>query len=422
MNAVEPVLLVASSGGQSYREYLLASLSRRHRVWLLNPTQPTWQSPYLTGATVVDVSSPAALVAAARQVAAVHPVQGLVCYDEAVIVPAAHAVEALGLHGMRVEAASRCRDKRRTRQTLTAAGIGQPVSIAVSCLEEAERAAGTTGYPLVLKPRGLGASEGVVRVDRATELPGAFAAARSASHPGVPTYEVGVLVEQFLDGPEISVDGFVCDGWYEPMFVAHKRVGLEPFFEEIEHVVVPDDPLLRDQELLTMLAAAHRALGVDRAITHTEVRFTPAGPRIVEVNGRLGGDLIPYLGWLATGIDPAAVAAQLATGERPNPAAEHRGCVGIRFAYPPEECVVSAVTVPEPDPELGLVTAAALAAPGTELRLPPSEYVARYGYVICVAADQAGCRSRLQAAAARLALHRRPLPVAAEAAGQGGAR
>jgi biotin carboxylase len=420
MSAADPVLLVASSGGQSYREYLLASLARRHPVWLLNPSEPTWQSRYLAGATVVDVSDPTALVAAARQVAAIRPLLGLVCYDEAVIMPAAHVVEAIGLPGMRMDAVARCRDKRRTRETLAAAGIGQPVSIAASCLEEAESAARATGYPLVLKPRGLGASEGVIRVEDAAGLPEAFAGARSASHPGVPTYDAGVLVEEFLDGPEVSIDGFVSDGTYEPLFVAHKRVGLEPFFEEVEHVVVPGDPLLRDEGLLTMLHDAHRALGVDQAITHTEVRFTPAGPRIVEVNGRLGGDLIPYLGWLATGIDPAAVAAQLATGERPGPVAENRACLGIRFAYPPKECVVTSVSVPDPDPELGIVTAAALVAPGTELHLPPREYVARYGYVICIAPDLAGCRRRLRAAATRLALEWRPLPV--RAASGGGAR
>ena len=85
--------------------------------------------------------------------------------------------------------------------------------------------------------------------------------------------------------------------------------------------------------------------------------------------------------------------------------------------------MVGSVGVPDPDPELGIVTAAALAGPGTELRLPPHEYVSRYGYVICVAPDLEGCRRRLEAAASRLVLDRLPLPAAAEAVGvHGGGR
>jgi hypothetical protein len=79
--------------------------------------------------------------------------------------------------------------------------------------------------------------------------------------------------------------------------------------------------------------------------------------------------------------------------------------------------VVTSVSVPAPDPELGIVAAAALVSPGTELRLPPREYVARYAYAICIAPDLAGCRRRLQAAANRLALEWRPLPVSAVSGG-----
>jgi biotin carboxylase len=414
MNDSDPVLLVAGSGARSYREYLLASMARSHRLWLLDAIEPTWQSSHLAGATTVDVSDAAALVRAAREVCASRPVLGLVCYDEAVILQAAHVVAALGLHGMTVDAVRRCRDKRLTRETLREAGIPQPVSIAVSCRDEAEPCAALTGYPLVLKPRGLGASEGVIRVEDAAGLTAGFHSAQSASHPGVPTYAVGVLVEEYLDGPEISIDGFVCDGCYQALFLAHKQVGLAPFFEETEHVVMAGDPLLHDVELLSMLSAAHRALGVDRGITHTEVRFTARGPRIVEVNGRLGGDLIPYLGWLATGVDPGVVAAQLATGACPRPEPTRQGCVGIRFCYPPEDCQVRSVDLPDLDPELGIVAAVALASPGTELRLPPREYVSRHSYVICEGRDLESCRRRLESAASRLVLDWRPSPVTPE--------
>jgi biotin carboxylase len=406
MRVPHPVLLVAGSGSQSDQEHLLASLAGRHPLWLLDPAAPGWQRPYLAGSTRVDLSDPFALGQAAREVRSARGVLGLVCCDESAALPAAQAAATLGFAGTAVEAVRRCQDRRRMRATLARAGVPQPASIAVSRLEEAMAAATITGYPLVLRRRAAGSGAAAVRVDGPAGLADGFA---RASADG-PTHDAGVLVEEFLDGPEIGVDGFVCDRRYRALFVARTRVGMAPFFEKLEHLVMADDPLLDDEELLATLADAHRALGLDHGMTHAQVRFTSRGPRVVDVHARTGKDLIPYLGWLATGIQPGVVAAQMATGEQPRPEPERRACVGIRFAYPATDCRVRAVGVLEPDPDLGMVTAAALAAPGTELRLPPRGYRSRYAYVICAATHLEACRLRLEAAAARLRLDWRPLP------------
>ena len=398
------LLLVVGSGNQHYREYLLESVASRHRLWLLDANEPTWQLRHVVGWSVVDVFDVQGLVAAARAVATTRPVVGVLCYDEALILPAAHVAAALGLPGMAPEAVERCRDKSKTRATLAAAGLPQPHSVAVSCFEQARSVAGLIGYPLVLKPRALGASQGVIKVDDFARLEAAFRVASSASYPGVPTYADGVLVEEYLDGPEISIDGFVVDGTYHPLFLARKQVGLAPYFEETGHMVTARDELLADGDLRDHLNAAHRALGIQHGITHTEVRLTSRGPRIVEVNGRLGGDLIPYLGWLATGIDPGHVAADLAIGRHPTPQPSSSRSAGIRFLYPPRDCRVLSIRVPEPDPALGIHRAVALATPGMELRLPPNGYVSRYAYIICEAAAAAACASFLEAAAGRAEL------------------
>ena len=134
----------------------------------------------------------------------------------------------------------------------------------------------------------------------------------------MPTYEDGVLVETYLDGPEISIDGAVVDGRYVPLFVARKQLSEHPYFQETGHVVDASDELQRSPELMEMLRRAHVALGLRRGMTHSEVRLTSNGPRIVEINARLGGDLIPYVGMLATGIDPARVAVDVVLGREPD--------------------------------------------------------------------------------------------------------
>ncbi len=133
-------------------------------------------------------------------------------------------------------------------------------------------------------------------------------------------------------------------------------------------------------------------------ITHTEVLLSERGPVIVEVNARLGGDLIPYLGKLATGLDPARVAVDLATGTRPAMEPTSNRCVGIRFGYPPQDCLVRAVSMPAPGRADGLLEATAMVSPGTELLLPPRAHLGRYGYVICEADDAGTCAARIDAA------------------------
>lgn len=399
----EGLVLLVGSGRRPYREYLLAGAARRRRLWLLEAEEPTWQTPYVAGTTVVPPLDPArgvpdreGLVRAAVEVAARHAVIGAFSYDDALLSPTAQIVEALGLPGPTVDAVENCRDKHRSREALRAAGLPQPRSAPVATLEDATAAAEAFGYPVVLKPKGRGASVGVVRVDGPHDLPDGYGVAERSSRGTNPAYDGGVLVEEMLRGPEISVDGVVSDGDYVPLFLAHKRVGLEPYFEELGHVVDPNDPLLGDGDLLDLLTRTHRALGLRHAITHTEVKLDSGA--IVEVNGRLGGDLIPYLGQLATGIDPGAVAADVAVGVRPTIEPRPVETLGIRFAYPPRDCRVLEVSVPAPGSVPGLRQAAAMAPDGATLRLPPRAFANRYAYVICSAEDPETCDRRLDRA------------------------
>ena len=82
----------------------------------------------------------------------------------------------------------------------------------------------------------------------------------------------GVVGEPYRDG---------SGNEYLPMFVARKRTGMFPYFEEVGHVVDAADPLLHDDSLMETLAEAHRVLGVENGLTHAEVRLTERGPLII---------------------------------------------------------------------------------------------------------------------------------------------
>lgn len=400
------VVLLIGSGLQPYRQYLMEGAARRYRLWLLDEQEPTWQRSWSAGASVVScldevrmIPDQQGLIEAALRVAAARPVLGAFTYDELLVIPTAQITQRLGLRGLSPESAARCRDKHRTRQALTAAGLAQPAFEVARSSAEASRIADAIGYPVVAKPLGMAASVGVIRADSRAGLEHAFCVAERASHFGPAAHEGAVLVEELIEGPEISVDGAVVAGEYQGFCLARKHAGMAPYFEEIGHSVDPADPLLDDPQLREALAAAHRALGVRDGVTHAEVKFSSRGPVIIEINARLGGDLIPRLGMLATGIDPGQVAADVAVGVPPLLDRSRHGCVAIRFLYPPQDCRVLQVSLPEPDAVPGLVAAHAIARAGDVLRLPPRAHLARFAYLICAADDPGSCADRLEAAA-----------------------
>lgn len=417
MTAANGTLLVIGSGLKVYREYLVAPISRRARAAgletvLLNNLKPTWQREYFDEVVVANVFDSQVMGAAAREVAARRRVVGVMCWDEPLVLDAGLLAAEFGVPGLSARGVRGCRDKELTRAELTAAGLHQPGFELTTTVEQARAAAARIGYPVVLKPRAMGASIGVVFAAGPDELERAFGIALSASQVDPGPYRESVIVEEFAPGPEISIDGAVHKGEYLPLFVARKHSSDHPYFEEVGHIVDGADPLLADRELVQTLARAHQALGIEDGITHSEVRLTDRGPLIIEVNGRLGGDLIPFLGRIATGIEPGEVLFDVATGQRPDTAPTRRAVAGIRFNYPEQDCLLRSVTLPEQAP--GLVTAAPMAEPGTVLRLPPGGYLARHSFVVCQADTTKACEQRLAAAAALVELDGEPVgpPVA----------
>ena len=399
MTGTRPLIILVTSGYHLYREYLLKLVAGAARVWLFTDAEPGWEHPYIAGHTVVDTLDPAAMIEAAAELTAKAPVHGVLCWDEVRMVQSATVAQALGLPGGDPQALGRFRAKHQTRTALAAAGVPQASSSLVTSVTEARAAAGRIGYPVIVKPRALGASFGVSGVDGPDQMAAAYRHAREATEDGVPYYTEWVLVEEYMAGPEISVDAACVDGELMPLFVARKISGFPPHFEEIGHTVDAADPLLTDAGLLGVLSAAHRAVGFRNGITHTELRLTISGPKVVEINCRLGGDLIPYVGYTASGIDPGRVAAQVACGIRPDVAPTRKQVAAVQFFYPDRDVTVAEVTADLSGLPATVDTVGVLTFPGQRLELPPAGHVTcRYAYAVAAAATLGECAAAIDAA------------------------
>lgn len=238
----------------------------------------------------VDLRDPAG--AAAAIVHAVPDAKAVVAVDDSGLLAATRAAETLGLAHNPLAAAASTRDKLEMRRRLAAAHIPQPAFRAAGPGEVAGAGA-EVGYPAVIKPTGLSASRGVIRVDGPEAAERAEQRIRriltSAGHDPV----APLLVEEYLPGAEVVVEGLLSGGSFETLAIIDKPDPLEgPFFEETIFTT-PSRHAADTREALRALASgAAEALGLVVGPIHAEARIPEHGPpRLIEVAARTIGGL-----------------------------------------------------------------------------------------------------------------------------------
>ncbi|GHD53727.1 ATP-grasp domain-containing protein [Streptomyces galbus] len=402
---------VVGCGNPPYRRYALADLAERVETALVQPGPLQWQRPYIEDRfrTADTCDADAVTEAVADLLTSADGAGAVLTWDETLLATTAEVARRLNLPHLGPEAVRCCRDKLTTRQVLAAAAVPSAGFRHVHGRAEAVSAAADLGLPVVVKPRSLAGSIGVTLARTPDEVGRAYETATTSAFPGIDRL-AGAIVEEYLTGPEISVDCAVDGGRVHIVNVARKRLGFAPYFEEIGHLVAPwrEEPWSADVELV--VTAAHAALGLRTGVTHSELRLTPSGPRVVEVNGRLGGDFIPLLGRLATGVDQVAAAADLALGRTPDVSPRHERCAEVRFVYPAHDAVVRELDVTGAAAVPGIADAVALAPPGTQLRLPPHGIVPRLAALIATGDSPEECGTALDAAQRAVRHRLAPLP------------
>ncbi|WP_282697802.1 ATP-grasp domain-containing protein [Streptomyces sp. CC208A] len=412
-----PTVLIVAPGDQVYRGYCLEQVAAAYDVVAITPHTLTWEAEHVVDHEVADPHQLDQLLAAGEALAARHTLAGVLTWNEPLLVHTARLAEHLGLCTNPASVMENCRDKHATRRLLAAHRIPSARSGRVVDLLQATILAEDIGYPVVLKPAGQAGSVGVIRVDNSEDLASAFdfAAAGAALAGGQNT---DVLVEEYLDGPEISVECVTQHGITHAVAVTRKKLGFEPYFEETGHTVDAADPLLA--RVAPIAAAAIRALGIDHGIQHVEMRLTTSGPRIIEINGRIGGDLIGHLVRLATGLDLPRIAADLACGTTPRLERTRLRAAGIALLYPETSGTLTHRSIDRGfiDRTRWLDLVQWIGTVGDRIVLPPEGDVdvARAGLYVVTGYDAAKVEERLAETARQITLTVQPATKAAGAA------
>lgn len=217
------------------------------------------------------------------------PLDAVLAVDDQGLEVAAAAAERLGLRHNPPEAVAATRDKARMRDRLAAASVPQPVYRIVARDVDVVLAASEVGYPCVMKPVSRSGSQGVIRVDNATQAAAAGVRIRAI----LGDCQEPLLVERFVPGAEVAVEGLLVGGRLEVLAVFDKPDPMDgPFFEETIYVTPSGQPppIIADIEATAARAAA--ALGLREGPVHIELRIGAAGVvTILELAARSIGGL-----------------------------------------------------------------------------------------------------------------------------------
>jgi biotin carboxylase len=234
--------------------------------------------------------------------AQVKPFDAIIPTDDATADIAARAAARLGLRGNSVGAAGIARNKRRLREALAAAGVPSPRFAVFDQTATADEVVdGLTNdgwrWPVVLKPLLCSASRGVIRADSPEEL--AVAWRRLVALLETPALRAvedpdghRILVESFVPGAEVAVEGIVRDGKLTLLALFDKPDPLDgPFFEETIYVTPSRHPTATQRAIVEATVRAAQSIGLTNGPVHAELRLSPAGPVVIEVAARTIGGL-----------------------------------------------------------------------------------------------------------------------------------
>ena len=307
------ILLITPPGSYRVHAYLEAARDLGLEMLVASEGEHSLV-PELNGGVRVDLADPAAVV---ERVLAAHcsrPIAAVVATDDATVEIANRAAAALGLAHNAPSAARTTRRKDLARAALAAAGLPVPKVRRVDLRRPIRPQLDGIEFPCVVKPLAMSASRGVIRADNllgleaACRRSGAIAAGASAGTSAGAMASVTaaavtgaaagaeerhtLLVESFVAGPEIALEGMLASGELSVLAIFDKPDPLDgPFFEETIYVTPSRLPRSVQALAAERVCEGCAAYGLTEGPVHAELRIHDGDAWIIEIAGRtIGGD------------------------------------------------------------------------------------------------------------------------------------
>lgn len=309
-----------------------------------------------------------------------------------------YVCEKLGLPGVSYQAACNVTDKFQMRRAMEKGGVRCPGFAQVRSVQQAVEAAQAIGWPVIFKCVDRSGSRGITRVDRPEQAEEAFRYAWEETRKDY------ILVEKFLEGPEIGVDGYISpEGDFlipHEKLVFNNGAACVPLGHMLPFAYSQDV----QQDVLKQVSLCARAVGLERAFVNLDVILTQQGAYVLEIGARGGATCIPELISAHTGINYYEQMVRCALGQPVDFSGAQCGpaCVA-RLLGAPKSGILDHVEYPAETPA-DLVEMKMDYGPGDEIhafRVGPD----RIGHLLVQGQDLATVRARAEELCSQIQLY-----------------
>lgn len=291
----------------------------------MNPDAVGFQEAGIIKEVISTIDTDKVLEAAKR-----HNIDGIITVASDVPMPTiAWVCQEMNLKGITPKTALNATNKAEMRKSLAAAKVPIPKFFIANTLEKFIEASKNFTKSFVAKASDNSGNRGVSLVDDPSDrekLKAAFDYAKNNTRDG------RVLLEEYMEGPEFSVEGISENGVYNVIQVTDKITTGAPYFVELGHTQPSAQPKEILEQIKDVAKRGVEALGISEGPSHTEIKLTQEGPKIVEIGARLGGGCITsHLVPLSTGVDMNDASILIALGKKPDLEEKYKKGSAIRF-------------------------------------------------------------------------------------------
>lgn len=313
------ILLV--NDGSVRKKFILARLQELDvKVICLNRSKSEFALPFVHEWILADLNDVETCIAKVKEYSQKFdkvPFDGVITFWDENIILTATLAETFSLVGIPVAVASSIKNKHSFRAACVENGIPSPHQKLIRSKDDIANLPPELKYPLIIKPVYGASSAFVMRVENIHELSFAFEVIQDHIRSFYLASEwksLDVLVEEYVDGPEVDIDILIQDGVVKYSSIIDNKETNEPFFVETGWSCPSALDNTVQEQLVNLATDSLKKLGVKNGCIHFEAKNSSRGPIPVEVNLRMGGGEVYLYSKKVWGVDLVEGAVRIALG------------------------------------------------------------------------------------------------------------
>lgn len=274
---------------------LTTAISENYKIVVLGNSLPMWVSSIACEVVECDLHDTSAVIKIVKKLHLNYDFKGIICWSETDVPLRNLLSKSLGLPGMAQEDVKCCRDKVSMKQRLNQQSNLLPKWKSVSSLESAQNAALEIGFPLILKPASGSGSKGIFKINKMEHLIDACSELNKITRPEFDAvferFGSEWIIEEYVDGPEFSVDGYVHRGNIYITGITDYKSDTENFIEH-RHIFPSALPSHQQQDICKNAREIIGLLNIQASNFHLEGKYSTQGFKFIECAARPAGGYI----------------------------------------------------------------------------------------------------------------------------------